>query len=287
MLCACCTAANCAVAAITNAGLPSILVACKCEIDEDDWEVDADGIAGHKVFKSCIGTYKVSSDKADVSRACLQTILKAAIAHRRGKPTCSSNHPRCANTTTEHSETIPRRRAQSAINLEAPDTSAGRPISQQSKHSRASSELSALKTFGMQPSESYRARASKNSGQAYRTDKPGTDYFLDVEESDSDGQTYSDDIPILQRSEENFVEKQPKITGVPLAELVDRLLALKLSRSDLNFLDIFLCLYRKFTTPTELFSAILARLDRVRDDKTAHYLSKTGTQLRIIEVIAK
>ncbi|KAJ4153889.1 hypothetical protein LMH87_010356 [Akanthomyces muscarius] len=259
-----------AMTAITNAGLPSILVACKCEIDEDDWEVDADGIAGHKVFKSCIGAYKVSSDKPDISRGCLQAILKAAIAHRR-----------------EQSETVPRRRAQSAVNLEAPENPAARPLSQQSKHSRASSELSALKGFGMQPSESYRARASKNSGQVYRTDKPGTDYYLDVEESDSEGQTYSDDIPILQRSEENFVERPPKITGVPLAELVDRLLAVKLSRADINFLDIFLCLYRKFTTPTELFSAILARLDRVRDDKTAHYLSKTGTQLRIIEVIAK
>lgn len=77
--------ANYTIAAITNAGLPSILVACKCEADEDDWEVDADGIAGHKVFKSCIGTYKVSCHKAEVSRACLQAILKAAIAHRRGK----------------------------------------------------------------------------------------------------------------------------------------------------------------------------------------------------------
>ncbi|OAA60633.1 RAP guanine nucleotide exchange factor 4 [Cordyceps fumosorosea ARSEF 2679] len=259
-----------AMTAITNAGLPSILVACKCEIDEEDWEVDVDSIAGHKIFKSCIGTYQVSFDKADISRACLQSILKAAIAHRK-----------------EHSETVPRRRAQSAVNLEAPDTSSARPLSQQSKHSRASSELSVLKGFGTPHSESYRARASKNSGQAYRSDKPSADYFLDVEESDSEGPAYSDDIPILQRTDENFVEKPPKMTGVPLTELVDRLLALRLSRADNNFSDIFLCLYRKFTTPTELFAAILARLDRVRDDKTAHYLSKTATQLRIIEVIAK
>ncbi|KAF1732620.1 Ras guanine nucleotide exchange factor A [Beauveria bassiana] len=276
-----------AMTAITNAGLPSILVACKCETDEDDWELDADGIANHKIFKSCIGTYKVSSGKADVSRSCLQAILKAAITYRKGMPAPSCQCQYDSNSTAEHSETITRRRAQSAVNLEAPDTSAGRPLSQQSKHSRASSEMSALKGFGTQSSESYRARASKNSGQAYRNEKAGADYFLDVEESDSDGQTYSDDTPILQRGEDNFVEKQPKMSGVPLAELVDRLLALRLSRADNNFSDIFLCLYRKFTTPTELFSAILSRLDRVRDDKTAHYLSKTATQLRIIEVIAK
>lgn len=39
--------------------------------------------------------------------------------------------------------------------------------------------------------------------------------------------------------------------------------------------------------PGELFSAILVRLDRVRDDKTAHYLTKTATQLGVIEVVAK
>ena len=56
---------------------------------------------------------------------------------------------------------------------------------------------------------------------------------------------------------------------------------------DNNFSDIFLCLYRKFAAPGELFSAILLRLDRARDDKAAHYLTKTATQLRIIEVVAK
>lgn len=106
-----------------------------------------------------------------------------------------------------------------------------------------------------------------------------------MEESDSENR-YSDDIPILQRSEESISEK-PKATGIPFDELVDRLLALRLSRADNNFSDIFLCLYRKFASPSELFTAILSRLDSVRDDKSAHYLTKTATQLRIIEVVAK
>lgn len=122
----------------------------------------------------------------------------------------------------------------------------------------------------------------------YRSaDKPGTDYFLDVDESDAESHGYPDDIPILQRNEDMMLDRQPKITGVPFDDLVDRLLALRLSRSDNNFSDIFLCLYRKFATPGELFTAILTRLDRVRDDRSAHYLSKTATQLRIIEIIAK
>lgn len=72
------------IAALTNSGLPAILVACKCEHPEDDWEVDAEGMANHKFFKSCIGTYQVTKDSNDVARSCLQAILKAAISNRRG-----------------------------------------------------------------------------------------------------------------------------------------------------------------------------------------------------------
>lgn len=115
----------------------------------------------------------------------------------------------------------------------------------------------------------------------------GTDSYLDADESDTDSRRYSDDIPILQRSDDVVVEKQQKMAGVAFDDLVDRLLALRLSRADLNFSDVFLCLYRKFAAPGELFSAILMRLDRVRDDKTAHHLTKTATQLRIIETVAK
>lgn len=77
------------------------------------------------------------------------------------------------------------------------------------------------------------------------------------------------------------------MTGLSFDDLVDRLLALRLSRADANFTDVFLCLYRKFAAPGKLFSAILMRLDRVRDDKTTHHLTKTATQLRIIETMAK
>ncbi|KAF4459829.1 hypothetical protein FALBO_13408 [Fusarium albosuccineum] len=292
------------LAALTNSGLPASLVACKCETPEAQWQVNAEAIANHQLFKSCVSTYKITSDNSELARACLHTILRAAIAHRR----------------EENGETVSRRRAQSAANLEAPDVGTGRPISQHSKHSRASSDFSLLKGFSNPPiSDGYRAQASRSprAGQQHsaspnlgsgrevgdpsqpqtvssmlrtpgiRLDKPNTDSFLDVEESDAESYRYSDDIPILQRNDDSLLEKQAKMAGVTFDELVDRLLAPRLSRADNNFSDVFLCLYRKFAAPGELFSAILSRLDKVRDDKTAHYLSKTATQLRIIEVVAK
>ncbi|KAF4123620.1 RasGEF [Geosmithia morbida] len=275
------------LAALTNSGLPAMLVATKCENAVDDWEVDPDSIAGHKHFQACIGAYKVSADNPEIGRACLQAILRAAVGYRRlVKPIAEEN-----------GEVFSRRRAQS--NLEAPDAGVTRPISQQSKHSRASSDFSLLKGFSTPNPDNGRHQASKSprpdSGQpdvrdgmltgsiiGMRLDRPG-DTFPDMEESDQ----YSDETPILQRNDDRGTDKNSKAAGVTFDELVDRLLAPRLSKADANFSDIFLCLYRKFAAPGELFSAILARLDRVRDDKTSHYLTKTATQLRIIEVVAR
>lgn len=278
-------------------------------------------MASHQYFASCIASYQISSDSPEVARACLQTIIRAAVVHRRGKGHLHPEHGagrRLANETIEENgETISRRRAQSAVNLEAPDPTAGRPLSQHSKHSRASSDLSLVRGFPNPPiTDNYRSQSSRSprpgqqshstfganptdSGAGHpthhsmlrasgiRIDKPNNDSFLDIDESDAESHRYSDDIPILQRNDDNILDKPSRMTGVSFDELVDRLLAPRLSRGDNNFSDVFLCLYRKFAAPGELFSSILTRLDRVRDDKTAHYLSKTATQLRIIEVVAK
>jgi hypothetical protein len=110
-----------------------------------------------------------------------------------------------------------------------------------------------------------------------------------MEESDADSSSYrySDDIPILQRSDESFFDKPAKVAGVTFDDLVERLLGQNMSRADNNFSDIFLCLYRKFAAPAELFDAIIGRFDRIAEDKNTHYLIRTATQLRIVTVVAK
>lgn len=115
------------------------------------------------------------------------------------------------------------------------------------------------------------------------------DPFNEMEESDVDSfrTSMTEDLPVLQRSDDNFMERQARSTGVTFDELVDRLLAQRMTRADQNFADIFLCLYRKFAAPGQLFSAILKRLERAKDDKSSHYLTKKATQMRIIEVVAR
>lgn len=74
------------LAALTNSGLPAILVATKCEHPQETWEVDAEAMANHKYFQACIATYQVSTEAPKEARACLQAILRAAVSYRRGTP---------------------------------------------------------------------------------------------------------------------------------------------------------------------------------------------------------
>lgn len=73
------------LAALTSTELPAVLGACKCDRPEDEWELNPDELAKHALFKSCVGQFKISADKSDVYRACLQSVIRAAIMHRRGE----------------------------------------------------------------------------------------------------------------------------------------------------------------------------------------------------------
>lgn len=110
----------------------------------------------------------------------------------------------------------------------------------------------------------------------------------DVEESEIESSPrYSDDIPILQRSDEVTPDRHVKVSGFTFDELVDRLLSQPMSKADANFTDIFLCMYRKFASPGMLLSAILSRLEKSADEKGQHFLTRTTVQLRIIAVLTK
>ncbi|KAH8899626.1 ras GEF [Thozetella sp. PMI_491] len=296
------------MSALSKSSLPIVLVATKCDTPENLRQLDTQGVAS--AFPQCVADFKTSANVPGSARDCMQAMLRVAVANRRGE-------------LKREEVTTSRRRAASTANLDAPtDALNGRPNSQQSsKHSRASSDLSLLR--GIPPASNdgayYRGPGSRSPRLEYQNQNPNSaasfgvdapedgagrtvssmlrtpgirldggpqETFLDIEESDADSYRYSDDIPILQRNDE-VLDRPAKLAGIGFDELMDRLLAPRMSRADNNFADIFLCLYRKFAAPGELLAAILARLDRIKDDNLAQYLTKTETQMRIIEVVAK
>ncbi|KUJ18233.1 ras GEF [Mollisia scopiformis] len=310
---------------LVNSSLPTILVSCKCDNPENTRQIDVESM--ESACLSCVEAVKTAANVPETARLCLSSMLRAVMTNRS-----------TMISTTESSGA--RRRATSSANLEAPPD-ASRPLSQHSKHSRASSDYSLLRGFPSPPPVSTRGQPplSRGNGRtnlhhqiilpdphdapplsshpAFRHDSsytssdasnqlttsglkprsplpsPGTgrvtdNSFLDMEESDAESAyRYSDDIPILQRNDDSFFDKPAKVAGVTFDELVDRLLGQNMSRADNNFSDIFLCLYRKFAAPAELFGAIDARFERIAEDKNTHYLTRTATQLRVITVVAK
>ncbi|KAK0706454.1 ras guanine nucleotide exchange factor domain-containing protein [Lasiosphaeria miniovina] len=294
-----------AMSVLANDSLPTILVATKCETPENLRQLDTAGVA--HAFPSCAGHFRTSSNVPGSARECLQAMLRAVAARR------------VASEKADGPGT--RRRAASTANLDAPpELINGRPISQHSKHSRASSDFSLLRGFPAPPNEGYyRGQVSRSPRLEYQNYAPystpnlnsdapnegapqtvssllrtpgirldsGGESFLDIEESDSESYRYSDDIPILQRNDESFIDRPVKSAGVSFDDLVDRLLSQRMTRSDSNFAEIFLCLYRKFAAPCELLAAILVRLERVRNDGNMHTLIRIDAQMRMVEVVAK
>lgn len=80
------------------------------------------------------------------------------------------------------------------------------------------------------------------------------------------------------------VEKSSREAGCSFDELVDRLLALPMSKQDAKFAAIFLCLYRKFAAPPQLLSAVLARFEKIEKSGAAQ-LTRVGDQLRHLNIM--
>ncbi|KAJ5656909.1 hypothetical protein N7507_008859 [Penicillium longicatenatum] len=74
--------------------------------------------------------------------------------------------------------------------------------------------------------------------------------------------------------------------GLSFDDLVDRLVALPMSKQDGKFVTIFLCLYRKFAAPATLLNALIGRFDK-NETSNADQLARMADQLRLLNVMAQ
>lgn len=93
-------------------------------------------------------------------------------------------------------------------------------------------------------------------------------------------------------SSENVPEKRmyettaPSDPGVTFEELIERLVALPMSKQDARFSAIFLCLYRKFAAPSTLLNALITRFENTERSDLPQ-LTRASEQLRLLQVIAQ
>ncbi|KAB8290286.1 hypothetical protein EYC80_011151 [Monilinia laxa] len=270
--------------ALVNSALPTILVSCKCDNPDHTRQLNVESV--ETACMSCVETVKTAANVPESARLCLSSMLRAVMTNRS-----NSNK----DTTLIQSQGT-RRRATSSANLEKlSEPTVARPLSQHSKHSRASSEFSLGRALPSPPLAGRSNGRTNLSHQimipdphdapplsahpAFRSenllDHSGASLRLPLgpKESDADSSyQYSDDIPLLQRSDDTFFDKPAKVAGVTFDELVDRLLGQHMSRADVNFAEIFLCLYRKFAAPVEDDDTGWARTDADVDNEQAKEL---------------
>ena len=84
----------------------------------------------------------------------------------------------------------------------------------------------------------------------------------------------------------NELQDEAKECGLSFGDLVDRLLSQPMSKSDLKYTAIFLCLYRMFAAPSELLSSVVHRF-RGLNDHDLPQVSRATSQLRFLAILAQ
>ena len=197
----------------------------------------------------------------------------AALPRPRTADDPQAAHSKTATTTCGYSN-VSSRGESSRGSRKAIDDSKDQTIS----HGRGMEDF--LGSGGFPPSE---------LGVSIRgNDSDASTTFSNPYQGSSDTQGSSEaDVHVLKPQTCKLAEMEDddaKDSGVTFEDLVDRLLAQPVSKSDSKFAPIFLCLYRKFAPPFSLIEAIIRRFEGLNDRDLPH-LTRITSQLRYLNVL--
>ncbi|KAI9826165.1 MAG: hypothetical protein M1819_007421 [Sarea resinae] len=169
---------------------------------------------------------------------------------------------------------------------------------------------STLKNLGMSQNErGARTRSSSESSHywpsgpglaetAHKTkhlpttsvDSAGMNTFLDMDEDREDQfrdvESASGQDEESEACTERCAGRRDTCVGFTFEDLVDRLLALPMTKADSKFVAEFLCLYRMFAAPGELLDSIIRHFEALEDGATPK-LDCISSQLRYVTVLVQ
>lgn len=108
--------------------------------------------------------------------------------------------------------------------------------------------------------------------------------FLNMEDETDEGQAASPHGVL--RPKPSTESSSSGDAGVTFDELVDRLIAMPMSKQDSKFASVFLCLYRKFAAPATLLNALIGRFDK-NEVSNADQLVRMADQQRLLNIMAQ
>ena len=126
------------------------------------------------------------------------------------------------------------------------------------------------------------AAASQQRNHIVALDRQAPHTFLNMEDDSLDECLKSTRSPasLTQTSESPGDD-----AGIPFADLIHRLLEAPVTKQDAKFVPVFLCLYRKFSSPAQVFLAFISHFTRI-ENSDAPQLIKIGEHLRHLHVLA-
>ena len=121
------------------------------------------------------------------------------------------------------------------------------------------------------------------TGKAGGTSTNVSDPLQNSSDTQESGVAHVGVLKTPNRKSAEIEDDDTKESGVPFEDLVDRLLAQPISKSDSKFAPIFLCLYRKFAPPFSLIEAIIRRFEDLNDRDLPH-LTRITSHLRYLNI---
>ncbi|KAI9931741.1 hypothetical protein MW887_010320 [Aspergillus wentii] len=308
---------------LATSSLPCVLVASKCDLQNQDGPLDPD-----------LGNYEMHRTSPESPRSqkmCIALVLRSVIANKYDLAVSYQSHINrqlsgdpSQNPAPAHDHWHHHVRANSENPTAVFNGAAGGPAttsldqkvdgsgesryptdqndnldssSQSSRYARSNSHpvrpqtpsgrLNHHKTSGSGDNSPIRdLNRQQRLHNAWRNSS-GSDVFnsfLDMED-ENDGSPRS--VPSSPDGRKDRpMESVSNETGFTFDELVDRLVAQPMSKQDTKFESIFLCLYRKFAAPASLLNALINRFER-NERNISDQLTRIADQLRLLNVISQ
>jgi len=268
--------------------IPSVLAACKCDLDSAERQLEPRGIEqrASSAFQK-ITTLQTSEANQEPFRRAIAAILSNIVSSTDGPVSPRRQLPPVPQRRiiAKHPENKALPEVQERPSMHPDDRI--RHDSGQTTSSGVEMAKSIIASTKAQSSQSFFSEGSvADDSDTVPSEFPGDD------DDSSSGSDSEDEEEVKDNASSTVEVEQPLPTpqtpaeelGYTFDNLVDRLLGLGTQKGDDTFAAVFLALYRKFAAPGQLLEAIVVRFETL-DYKEKASMIRAASALRFLAIM--
>ncbi|GAB7337094.1 hypothetical protein MBLNU457_g2494t2 [Dothideomycetes sp. NU457] len=271
--------------AINKMTIPSVLAACKCDIDSTTRQLEPRGIEQRAslAFQK-LTTLQTSEANQEPFRRAIAAILSKIVSSVSEGPVS----PR------RQLPPVPQRR----VAAKRPENKVLPEVEEKSSDpdDRIRHDSGQTTSSGVEMAKSITASTQAQSSQSFLSEGDDSDTvpseFPGDDDDDSSSGSDSEEEDVKDNASSTVEVERPIPTpqtpaeelGFTFDNLVDRLLGLGTQKGDDTFAAVFLALYRKFAAPGQLLEAIVVRFEAL-DYKEKASMIRAASALRFLAIM--